>query len=174
MWAEVRNLVYSPSARGSCSESCKQRSVVACFRNERSLGWCRLRREDSQEELRQVPWGPGKTWLELGGGGLVFSRSDKPTAASLRNEGASLCLRSCWTASPSRLQGVRSWAQTQPGHLETTPGATQQQRQGPHPPPTHLPAGTFLAKSIFALLGSSVEIKRLFAVTNVANSDETI
>lgn len=44
----------------------------------------------------------------------------------------------------------------------------------PQPVLTHLPAGTFLANSIFAPLGSSVEIKRLFAVTNFANSDQTI
>lgn len=41
-------------------------------------------------------------------------------------------------------------------------------------PWTHLLLAGLLAKSIFAQLGSSVEIKRLFAVTNVANSDQAI
>lgn len=69
-------------------------------------------------------------------------------------------------------------AQIQWGPLETAPFPAPEPPSGkvtrPHLPPAHLPAGTFLAVSISAPLGNSVEIKRLFAVTNVANSDQTI
>lgn len=80
-------------------------------------------------------------------------------------------------AGTQNLPTYRKWeagAQTQPGHLERTLGPPSSKVTWPHLPPTYLPAGTFVANSIFASLGSSVEIKRLFAVTNVANSDQTI
>lgn len=80
-------------------------------------------------------------------------------------------------AGTQNLPTYRKWeagAQTQPGHLERAPGPPSSKVTWPYLPPTYPPAGTFIANSIFAPLGSSVEIKRLFAVTNVANSDQTI
>lgn len=127
----------------------------------------------------RCPWGPEKMQPELGGGGWSSGRSGWTTAALRRNEGITVRFQSCWEGTPfpptgSQKLGLRpsrgTWRCPAGPHTPTPSSKVT----WPHPPPTHPPAGTFFANSIFAPLGSSVEIKRLFAVTNVANSDQTI
>lgn len=115
-------------------------------------------------------------WLEPQEGVWSSGRSGQPTAAPMESEGMTLSL-------PAGLLGHKTFPPTGSGKLGRRPspgtwrgprGPPSSKITWPHLPPTYPPAGTFLANSIFAPLGSSVEIKRLFAVTNVANSDQTI
>lgn len=108
-------------------------------------------------------------------------RSGWTAAASRRNESITFIPQRCWESNPfpltgSQELGPRSSQDTwrHPHDPAPYPDCPRSKVTWPHPPPTHVSAGTFLANSIFASLGSSVEIKRLFAVTNVANSDQTI
>lgn len=73
------------------------------------------------------------------------------------------------TGSPKQLLRVRDGTWRGPSPEEAPAVRSPVSSTG-----THLPWADLLARFIFAWLGISVEIKRLFAVTNVANSDQAI
>ena len=157
--AKAGRLAFSLRARRSRLESLKQRGAVARFRMTRSLcGSAGGERTIPSSSYGRCLRGPGEMRSEPGG-----------RAGATRNEGIALRLQSC----PGGGQTLPPPGGRKLG-LKPGGGTWRHEVTRPHLPPAHLPAGTFLTESISAPLGSSVEIKRLFAVTNVANSDQTI
>ena len=158
---------------------CPGEECFVCFRNENislvALG------ENGALLLGaggRCPWGdPGRCSRSWEEGFGLWAGVDWPQQLRGGMRTSPSDPRDAGRATPYHPQEVKSWgpdparSPRDTPHDPAPPDCPRSKVTWPHPPQTQASAGTFLANSIFAPLGSSVEIKRLFAVTNVANSD---